>query len=602
MEPVLPVSSGGNTNSQAADVGASPPADGAAAQALIQVPPAMIPARLLANCPAIDAVIAQDLANLKAVIDSLPPDSDEGESEDAMEVSGETDPKPQEPSDSDSDSDEGFQLAKKRPRRNSTPDSTLPSNNFAMANYYEPLTPPSYAQTVQNEVKPQSDDKVEFVNTPPPPSGKIPPIIVRDKARWMEISARLRTARANWTQVQNSREGVRISPATATDYRAIVRILEELKYEFFTYTLRQDKPLRAVIRNIPHEIDLKYVTEELTASGLKPTHIHQMRKTRGRGPMPMILVTLPKTEESKKIFQLKKLCDFKVTVENPRKNRVEITQCFRCQRFGHTQRQCRLAPRCVRCAGDHTASQCTKPRDAEAKCCNCDGKHPASFRGCPACPQKPQADLPPTLPRQAVPNISSFPALKSKPPALPRTSQSHAGASSIAPAARSSTSAAAPPKSPAPPKPTTKRPTPTMAKPRANPAPVRPPKAALKPSKPKATPSRPPASTTPGPPKPKKVVVSSQAQSSGPSTADSIGHEATAQRQIQEVGQTIASAIAPSMRNKISPQSLTALLTLVFKIGNGMSTANSIEEAFQVILGFTTEICELFNTINGRTP
>ena len=39
-------------------------------------------------------------------------------------------------------------------------------------------------------------------------------------------------------------------------------------------------------------------------------------------------------------------------------------QCKRCQRFDHTQRNCRYAPRCVVCGGSHLSSGCPTPRDS----------------------------------------------------------------------------------------------------------------------------------------------------------------------------------------------------------------------------------------------
>jgi len=56
-------------------------------------------------------------------------------------------------------------------------------------------------------------------------------------------------------------------------------------------------------------------------------------------------------------------------------------QCKRCQRFGHTQRNCGYAPRRVACVGSHLSGGCLTPRE-QTQCCGCAGKHRANYRGC----------------------------------------------------------------------------------------------------------------------------------------------------------------------------------------------------------------------------
>ncbi|GFQ99928.1 nucleic-acid-binding protein from transposon X-element [Trichonephila clavata] len=58
-------------------------------------------------------------------------------------------------------------------------------------------------------------------------------------------------------------------------------------------------------------------------------------------------------------------------------------QCFRCQGFFHSSKFCTRTPRCVKCADEHLAKDCTKPLEQKPKCCLCEGEHPAIFLGCP---------------------------------------------------------------------------------------------------------------------------------------------------------------------------------------------------------------------------
>ncbi|GBP98590.1 Nucleic-acid-binding protein from transposon X-element [Eumeta japonica] len=51
-------------------------------------------------------------------------------------------------------------------------------------------------------------------------------------------------------------------------------------------------------------------------------------------------------------------------------------------RFGHAKNQCNRPFRCVKCGDDHASTSCLKRPDTEATCANCQGKHPASYKGC----------------------------------------------------------------------------------------------------------------------------------------------------------------------------------------------------------------------------
>jgi len=53
----------------------------------------------------------------------------------------------------------------------------------------------------------------------------------------------------------------------------------------------------------------------------------------------------------------------------------------RCQRIGHTQRNCGYAPRCVACGWFHLSGGCPTPRE-QTQCCGCRCKQTANYRVC----------------------------------------------------------------------------------------------------------------------------------------------------------------------------------------------------------------------------
>ena len=58
----------------------------------------------------------------------------------------------------------------------------------------------------------------------------------------------------------------------------------------------------------------------------------------------------------------------------------QITQCFKCQGYGHKAEVCTKVLRCGKCAQEHGTKECTS---AETKCAQCNGSHHSWHRDCP---------------------------------------------------------------------------------------------------------------------------------------------------------------------------------------------------------------------------
>jgi hypothetical protein len=81
-----------------------------------------------------------------------------------------------------------------------------------------------------------------------------------------------------------------------------------------------------------------------------------------------------------RVRSLTELCGLRITVESYVAPKGPL-QCKHCQRFGHTQRNCGYAPRCVECGGSQLSSECPAPRE-QPQCCSCGPDHKANYRGC----------------------------------------------------------------------------------------------------------------------------------------------------------------------------------------------------------------------------
>ncbi|GFQ74127.1 nucleic-acid-binding protein from transposon X-element [Trichonephila clavata] len=81
-------------------------------------------------------------------------------------------------------------------------------------------------------------------------------------------------------------------------------------------------------------------------------------------------------------MNISEVCSVKVKVEVLNK-KPGPAQCYRCQGFFHNSRYCSRNPRCLKCGKPHLTRDCKKTLSEDPTCCNCQGKHPANFLGCP---------------------------------------------------------------------------------------------------------------------------------------------------------------------------------------------------------------------------
>ncbi|KAJ8917642.1 hypothetical protein NQ315_005089 [Exocentrus adspersus] len=187
---------------------------------------------------------------------------------------------------------------------------------------------------------------------------------------------------------------IAITPATAADYRLITKVLEADKQEYHTYSLHEERNLRAVIRGIPTGISEEEIKADLVEQGFTVLSVHRMTSRRDKRTMPLVLVQVPTNQGN--LLQVQRCCALVVRVEKQRQATV-ATQCHRCQKFGHGQSRCTAQPKCVKCGADHETvapiqpaiGGCPKyPKPAKK---TAEAKKPAATAGGQTQPPRPSA-------------------------------------------------------------------------------------------------------------------------------------------------------------------------------------------------------------------
>jgi hypothetical protein len=114
----------------------------------------------------------------------------------------------------------------------------------------------------------------------------------------------------------------RVITKQIADFSVIRSFLETHKLPYFTFFPKSQKPIKAVIRHLPHDTPAEYISDGLVNLGFDVISVKQMTTTRRSATeglttvnLPLFLITLPRTPKSQDIFQIRSLCHIAIRVE-----------------------------------------------------------------------------------------------------------------------------------------------------------------------------------------------------------------------------------------------------------------------------------------------
>lgn len=259
---------------------------------------------------------------------------------------------------------------RKRKRRNSKRTTITPSGTV-VKNKFECLSDKNDDKTVDKE-----DDE--------PAVKTFPPIVVKTGLTLKVFIDEMKThiKHGNEINFKSGRGTISIYTTTSDDFTTIQEKLKTKQYEFHTFSPKQDRIKRLVIKGISCEFTPTEVEEDLKKMGLDLIKVTNMFKAK-KAPSNMFLVSFPKTTQLNTVLKSNKFkyicyqrvqwCKYIPPLTN---------QCHRCQRFGHSSSNCNHNHRCIKCTVNHGAEKCPKQEDEKPKCINCNGEHPANYRKC----------------------------------------------------------------------------------------------------------------------------------------------------------------------------------------------------------------------------
>lgn len=213
---------------------------------------------------------------------------------------------------------------------------------------------------------------------------KAPPIFVNLKQDWTHeaFNGIISKYTSKYNLKYTGKERVAIFCDKVEDHQKLKEGLREENAFFHTYSRQDERPYKVIVRGLPPDME-DQIRDDLKVRGFNITSIKAIKTQKEYDSCPLYLVNLPCGTEITKFRQIKYLCHCVVQLHKFIPKNSNVTQCFRCQRFGHASRNCNYPARCVKCTDNHPTIDCPKKdRSSAATCCNCNEDHPANYSKC----------------------------------------------------------------------------------------------------------------------------------------------------------------------------------------------------------------------------
>lgn len=176
-------------------------------------------------------------------------------------------------------------------------------------------------------------------------------------------------------------ENIKINVKYSDSYKAIADLVNGKDYSWHSYENKQNRPIKVMAKKLHYSCAKEKIEQDLKKRGYKILEVTPKLKYKTKQALNMFMLSFSQDEDINKIYGITDIMGMRVEIVPLKKNNL-IPQCKNCQGYGHTQNYCARRPRCVRCTGNHSTSQCDKPKSACPKCIHCGGEHPANYRGC----------------------------------------------------------------------------------------------------------------------------------------------------------------------------------------------------------------------------
>ncbi|GFU76578.1 zinc finger protein [Trichonephila clavipes] len=211
-------------------------------------------------------------------------------------------------------------VRKARSPRSSPPPSPTPPSATSVEDARLEVEEEEMELSQQNELQ----DQVvvpEVVKKP-----RIPPFFVSPKGDWRQLVALAKLVAPSF-QSQMSGRFLKVTVGDELEYRNLSLWLEQSGVEFKSFMLKQDRPVKVVIRGLPSNTEPEDIKNEIEAEGFKVAKISQRKNYRTKAPMPLFYLQIENGTDAPKIFNFIELFGTRIEVK-PFDRGNKINQCW----------------------------------------------------------------------------------------------------------------------------------------------------------------------------------------------------------------------------------------------------------------------------------
>lgn len=198
----------------------------------------------------------------------------------------------------------------------------------------------------------------------------------------------------NYTFKKVNANCTHIQTESNEDHENVRKTLTEKEVPHHSYTLPGQRRTNLILRNLCRSYEQEDVVNAITSLELniKIANISQFATEKSRREnknFRMWLIQLEPQSDVPALLKTTKLLNQVVRFEHQQAK--GISQCRNCQHFGHAASNCSRPYRCIKCPQQHLPGNCALETlransavEVKPHCVNCQGEHPANFRGCPS--------------------------------------------------------------------------------------------------------------------------------------------------------------------------------------------------------------------------
>lgn len=266
---------------------------------------------------------------------------------------------------------------RKRKAINNSNDSAI--SKIKLSNKFTPL---ANSQTDKTETM----DTSAIKNTQKPPKvnpKRIPPIVIHNiNFDHTKITNSLKKKCSKEVFIKYlGQNNLQLFANCEEDYNLLLEHFKKHNHTLYTHTPSWNTNKKIVLKGLP-QLNDEDIISDLESQGIECIAIYVIKKkTAEMPPNPVRLLKLASNTKLSEVFKIKHVFHTKVKWEHYI-NKKGVSQCHRCQRFGHGAINCNMPPKCVKCGQDHITAECTKTAETKPVCANCNGDHPASYSQC----------------------------------------------------------------------------------------------------------------------------------------------------------------------------------------------------------------------------